>query len=135
MRFGDTSAIIPLLLREDSSSSMLGILETDPMIITSAFSVVEIASAVWRRRHAGELSLAAHQETDSLFAGISRTWIELPVDESVVEQAIGLISRSRLRAGDALLLATAMSTGEMPFVTLDRDQAAAARREGLTVLP
>ena len=136
MRFWDTSAIVPLLLEEESSSLMLATMAEDPYIVTSAFTVVEIASAIWRRRHAGELSLPAHLEAERLFADVSRTWIELPIDHDAIATAVDAISRSHLRAGDALQLGTAIArAGDLPFVTLDEDLAMAARNAGFTVLP
>ena len=139
MMFWDTSALVPLILDEPTSLQMRAIFAGDPAILTSAFTTIEIASAVWRRRHARQLSLAAHQETDELFAGLSMTWTELAVSQDAIDSAIGAMSRHPLRAGDGLQLGTALLAAPSPhqlcFVTLDKDLAAAARAEGFTVLP
>lgn len=139
MKFWDTSALVPLLLEESSSGRMRAIFANDSGILTSAFSAIEISSAVWRRRHAGDISVAAHQEADELFADLSRTWTELPVSQDAVDSAVGVMSRHPLRAGDALQLGTAlMAAGrarKFPFVTLDERLTAAARAEGFPVLP
>jgi predicted nucleic acid-binding protein len=124
---------------DEPKSSDAGDLAKDPEILTSAFTTIEVASAVWRRRHANQLSLSAHQETDELFAELSMTWTEIAVLQDAIDNAIGAMSRYPLRAGDALQLGTAFLTAPSPhqlrFVTLDEDLAAAARAEGFPVLP
>lgn len=116
---------------------MLVLLREDPAIVTSAFTIVEIASALWRRRHNGELSLTAHDAAEQLYAQISERWTELTVSGSVIAQASSILSRHRLGAGDALQLAAASlasGSSKLPFVSLDTDLSAAARAEGFTVL-
>jgi predicted nucleic acid-binding protein len=139
MRFWDTSALIPLIMEEDSSGRLLSLFKTDPHVLTSTFTSLEVSSAVWRRRHANEITVAAHQAADELFADLSATWTEVPVSDGEIESAISVMSRHPLRAGDALLLGTAVlaagPTMQLVFVTLDEKQRAAARAEGLTVLP
>jgi predicted nucleic acid-binding protein len=121
------------------SSRMRSIFSDDPDIVTSAFTPVEIACAVWRRRHAREISVAAHQDADILFANLSTSWFEYPVSQDEIDAAIGVMSRHALRAGDALQLGTAIVaaylTTKPHFVTLDEDLKAAARAEGFPVLP
>jgi predicted nucleic acid-binding protein len=139
MRFWDTSALVPLILDEPSSTRMRAIFAHDPDIVTSIFTAVEIASAVWRRRHANQMSLAAHQAADGLFAALSMTWTELEVSQDAIDNAIGAMSRYPLRAGDALQLGTALVAAgradKLPFVSLDEDLKAAAHAEGFPVLP
>lgn len=136
MRFWDTSALIPLMIREPRSEDMRSILKSDPHIVTSAFTVVEIASAHWRRRHAGELSMSDHETAERNFAELSETWIEVPVSRDVLDAAVSVLSRHPLRAGDALQLGAARITANpLTFVTLDENLAAAARAEGFPVLP
>jgi len=139
VRFWDTSALIPLILAEDRSAEILGILNQDPFVVTSAYTVVEVTSAIWRRRHAGEISIAAHQDADRLFADLSQAWTEVPVSQVVIDHAVSLISRHPLRAADGLQLATAYvaagATPMLPFVTIDKRLIAAASAEGFAVLP
>jgi predicted nucleic acid-binding protein len=101
---------------------------------------IEITSALWRRRHAGELDAEDHRRTDESFAHVSRRWIEIEAFAPIRDTARDLISRHVLRAADALQLASAIVAagrrpGTLPFVTLDRELATAARVEGFTVLP
>ncbi|HEY0371749.1 MAG TPA: type II toxin-antitoxin system VapC family toxin [Thermoanaerobaculia bacterium] len=139
MKFWDTSALVPLILAEPKSAEMRAIYGEDPTIVTSAFTAVEVGSAVWRRRHAHQISVDAHQDADVLFASLTTTWIEYPVVQDAIDAAIGVMSRHPLRAGDALQLGTALvaaGAARKPyFVTLDEDLGLAARSEGFPVLP
>lgn len=137
MRYWDSSALIPLLLEEPGSAPVMAALDDDPFVLTSAYASVEIASALWRRRHDGQLTLDAHQAADRLLADLAQTWVEVPVSQRVINTAISVLSRHRLRSGDALQLATAIvsAEGDVAFVTLDEDLKAAARAEGFPVLP
>jgi predicted nucleic acid-binding protein len=71
-------------------------------------------------------------------AEITRRWSAIGAPEAV-ERAIDLLSRHPLRAADSVQLASALIArerfGSLPFVTLDKDLAIAARAEGFTVLP
>ena len=53
MRFWDTSALIPLTVEEAQSDRMRLLLEEDRSIAIAAITPLEIASVLWRRRHAG----------------------------------------------------------------------------------
>ncbi len=139
MKFWDTSALIPLMIREPRSEEMRSILRSDAHIVTSAFTVIEVASAHWRRRHAGQLTMSAHEIAERNFAQLSETWIEVPVSQSVLDTAVSVLSRYVLRAGDALQLGAAkIAAGQerwFAFVCLDENLKAAARAEGFAVLP
>ena len=139
MRFWDTSALVPLMIREPRSEEMRALALADPHIVASSYTIVEIASANWRRRHAGELSMEDHEIAERNFAELSESWIEVPVTQTVLDAAVSVLSRHSLRAGDALQLGAAqIASGHQPsltFVTLDENLKAAARAEGFPVLP
>jgi len=138
LRFWDSSALVPLIIDEETSVAMRRLLMRDRHIIASWLTPVEITSALWRRRHHDELDATTHQQADASFAQISRRWTTMPAAE-VTDRAIDLLSRHALRAADSVQLASALFAatrfGQLPFVTLDFDLAAAARSEGFTVLP
>lgn len=139
MRYWDASALIPLMIREPRSEELRSLAQEDLHIITSAYTIVEVASAHWRRRHAVELTMDAHEKADRNYAQLSETWIEVPVTREVLEAAVFLLSRHKLRAGDAMQLAAAHIASReqrgLAFVTLDQNLASAARAEGFSVLP
>jgi len=139
MRFWDSSALIPLMIAEAESAHMRQLLMEDGSIATASITPLEIASVLWRRRHAGMLDVAAHHDADVTFAEVSARWTEVTHTPRVVQAAIDLVTRQPLRSLDALHLASAIVMTDMPsdlaFVTLDRNLAAAARAEGFAVLP
>jgi uncharacterized protein len=140
MRFWDSSALVPLLIREPWSGSVRRLLADDGDIVASTITPIEIQSALWRRRHHGEMAADQHIVAEETFARLSESWLEIDDTVEVRQVAMDLITRHVLRAADALQLGTAIiasngAPGSLPFVTLDLDLAAAARAEGFTVLP
>jgi predicted nucleic acid-binding protein len=140
MRFWDSSALIPLLIREKSSEELGHLLANDHQIVASIITPIEIQSALWRRRHHDELDVDQHTEAEQTFAKVSEAWSEVSDIFSTRQIALDLITRHVLRAADALQLAAALvacghDPTHLPFVSLDRDLIVAARAEGFTVLP
>jgi predicted nucleic acid-binding protein len=140
MRFWDSSALIPLLVHEQSSDAMRAILSSDRRITASVITPIEIESALWRRRHHDEMDAEQHMSAEEMFAELTASWSEIADIISAQRIALDLLSRHTLRAADAIQLATAIvasnaTVASLPFVTLDRDLRAAARAEGFTVLP
>jgi len=137
--FWDTSAIVPLLVREHKSDDVRRILQEDGNIIASWITPVEVSSSLWRRRHHNHLSLEEHQRAETRFAQLSTRWLEVAQSAVAIEVALDLLARHRLRALDAIQLGTLISIREalskLPFITLDEKLAAAARAEGFPVLP
>jgi predicted nucleic acid-binding protein len=138
MRFWDTSALIPLMLDEPESGRMRQLLAEDGSIGAASITPIEIASVLWRRRHAGKLDIAAHHEAEVVFAELSARWNEVGYTAAVVQTALDLLTRHPLRSLDAMQLAAAILLSDAPsrigFVTLDKKLAAAARSEGFSVL-
>ena len=139
MLFWDTSAIVPLLVKEQRSADVRVVLHDDPDIITAAITSLEVTSALWRRRHIGTLSLADHQRVERDFAELSARWNAIAQSPEILEAASRVLARHSLRTLDALQLASALvlapTTGVLPLVTLDKRLTAAARAEGFPVLP
>ncbi len=140
MRFWDASAIVPLLIAEESSRALRGLLTEDPEISVWALTPVEVLSALWRRRRLDELDAQAQRTSEAMLAALEPTWAVVLDASSVERRARRLLAVHTLRAGDALQLAAAMiacdeRTDLLPFVTLDDHLGEAARREGFRVLP
>jgi uncharacterized protein len=139
MRFWDTSAIVPLLITEPQSVTMRDTLADDPTIATAAIATIEITSALWRRRHRREISVGAHHDAEVIFASLTRRWREVVDSAEVMEVALRLVTRHPMKSLDALQLASAIVLAPapelLPFVTLDKKLAAAARAEGFPILP
>ena len=82
--------------------------------------------------------LRNREQADRNFAALSTAWVEVPITQDVIDAAVSVLSRHRLRAADALQLAAAkVAAGKtlLAFVTLDEDLAEAAQSEGFPILP
>jgi len=139
VRFWDSSAIIPLALVESGSVRVRSWYRTDSEIIVWTLTRVELLSAIARRRRedarsAPILTVARRN--------IMRAWdgrSEITSVELVGSHAERLVESYPLRAADALQLGVALmaaegNPGNLEFVTLDRNLADAAEREGFPVL-
>ena len=138
MRFWDSSAVIPLLVRQAASPRADQWLAQDSQTVLWALTPVEITSALWRlvreealsERDAQAAELRAQQLTDA-----SEVVADL---DSVKAVAQRILRVHPLRAADALQLAAGLIwAGSRPqgkiFHTLDERLAASARREGFEV--
>ena len=139
MRFWDASAVVPLAVKEPASDLVRTWLEEDPVMVTWAWTRVELASAVERRSRQGELSREQRRACLDRFSDLARTWDEVVDLHAVRSQAIALLARHPLRAADAAQLGAALLVAEhdpssLTFVCLDEQLALAADREGLRVL-
>lgn len=139
MRYWDSSAIIPLLLAESNSARLREILELDSSIVTWWGTLVECASAFARLERDGNMTSGAMTAALIRARGLASSWAEVGATPDVREQSIRLLRVHRLRAADAIQLAAAIvaadfQTSSLQFVTLDRNQAVAAEKEGFSVL-
>ena len=134
----DSSALVKRYVRESHSDRVLALLdETIPA--TSRFSAVEIASALARRCREGDLDESLrHRLLRDLDDDMDSFYLVELVPE-VVRTARGLLDRNRLRAADALQLASSLVLQQrmqspVLFVAFDRGLNVAASREGIEVL-
>ncbi|MGQ0764189.1 MAG: type II toxin-antitoxin system VapC family toxin [Gemmatimonadota bacterium] len=138
MRYWDSSAIIPLLIAEESSSTMDRLLGDDPAVVTWWGSAVECTSALARLERDGSLTARDVRTATNRLSQAMLGWIEVPAGNHVRQHAIRLLRLHSLRAGDALQLAAAVVAADMQpatleIVTLDERLVAAGEREGFTV--
>jgi predicted nucleic acid-binding protein len=138
MRFWDSSAIVPLIVEEASSSACRGLLRTDRVIAVWALSRVEVLSAIWREVRSGAMDRAAAMQAGKRLDALSAAWTEVDGIVVVRARAERLVAVHPLRAPDALQLAAALVLSrERPrwqFVTGDRDLASVAELEGFDVI-
>ena len=111
----------------------------DHEIVVWTLTLIEVISGVWRRDPAAytEASRAAAAQSVTKADG---EWAKVADVRTVVTVAKNMAKRHRLRAGDTIQLSAALLASEgypsrLPFVTLDRELASAARAEGFPVLP
>ncbi len=139
MRFWDTSALVPLLVREEATAAVRKAYTSDPAVIVAWTTLVECASAVARAEHEALLTQAEATEALARLDEIAQAWHEVEPLNTVREVAQRLLRVHRLRAADALQIAAATLAAErrpasLTFVTLDDRLEAAALKEGFAVL-
>jgi uncharacterized protein len=139
-QFWDTSAIIPLLLREDTTLELLSLLRDDERMTVWWGTQIECVSALTRRMREGGLTVAVELQARAIFDRLTSTWTEIQPSDRVRARAERLLAVHPLRAADALKLASALvwtedSPAQRSFVSLDNRLRQAARKEGFAVRP
>jgi uncharacterized protein len=137
--FWDSSAIVPLILAESASRTLLDLLEEDPDMLVWWGSPVECGSAVSRRERDGDLGADEAAESHERLDALSACWNEVNPSRSVRNCAIRILRLHPLRAADALQLAAGVVASEhnpssLKFLTLDDRMRIAARKEGFRVV-
>ena len=140
MRFWDTSAIIPLIVREPRSDALRRLLEQDAGMVVWWATQVECVSAISRRAREGTLVPEGEASARGLLNDLSESWTEAQPTARLRNLAEQVLNVHSLRAADALQLAAALIwCGEQPqgrpFVCLDDRLRNAAARFGFALLP
>lgn len=139
MRFWDSSALVPTLTVEPTTTRMRGLLAEDDAVTVWWATAVECSSAIARRERATELDRDRAVATFAALDDLSTRWTEIPPTEQLRDDARRLVRVHDLRAADAFQLAAARiaadgDPGMVPFVTLDDRLGLAASREGFPIL-
>lgn len=139
MRFWDSSAIVPLLCQEKESRAVLELYSGDGVLLVWLLTSTEAVSALCRRQREGALSRSEYLESRRRLADLQSDWHEYADVLQARDRAERLLQTHPLSAADALQLAAALAAVEerpsgFGFVTLDARLAAAAEKEGFTLL-
>lgn len=141
--FADASALVKRYLDEEGADLVRSASE----LVLAAFTRVEVASALWRRHRAGELTV---ESTWVLLDAFEIDWYGSVDSEpvfavvgaspAVLDRAAVLTGRHGLRAGDAVQLASALATRSADpecttFLCFDQRLRLAARHEDFSLLP
>jgi uncharacterized protein len=139
VRYWDTSAIVPLLVEQESSASVKRLLADDAEIVAWWGTAVECVSAMARLRREEILTLADEARVLELLEVLRDSWIEVLPSSELRDAATRLLRVHPLKAADALQLAAARTWAgpvtDAHLVTFDERLARAARLEGFRVLP
>ena len=139
MKFWDSSAIVPLLVREAASDLIRRIISEDQEMLVWWGAPVECTSAIARRERDEHLD----SETAALALDRLRilvpSWMEVQPSERVRSIAQRALRVHALRAADALQLAAAIvaagdDRASLELVCLDQRLTLAARREGFQLI-
>jgi len=140
VKFWDSSAIVPLCVKEPSSDTVRSLLADDRSLVIWWATRVECVSTFMRQVRAGALSAVGERQARQVLATLARSWIEIQPTEILRRTAERLLAVHPLRAADAFQLAAALEwrrrqTAETPFISFDARLREAAYKEGFTILP
>jgi len=140
VKFWDSSAIIPLCLKEPASETIRTLAKSDEDIIVWWGTKVECLSALSRRRREGSISADAERRARNALKALASAWSEVQPTEIVRRRSERLLMVHPLRAADSLQLAAALVWSEdrpqgLEFISLDKNLREAAFKEGFTVIP
>ncbi len=142
--FVDSSALVKRDVRETGTAWVRGITRrlSSTDIYISLITAVEVTSAIARHR-GGKLSAAKASLLLSRFrTHLAGRYFPSQITPALINDAMTLANKHRLRAYDAVQLAAALDVyrdwsanrlGAFVFVSADRDLNTAATAEGLTV--
>jgi len=135
MKFWDSSAIIPLLITEESTELRQKQYDADPAAVVWFGTLVEVESSLKRRQREGRLPEPLEFQVRAKLAAITARWTEVAPTREVRSRAIRLLRVHHLRAADAFQLAAALIfCREQPetfsFLTADQRLRSAAIAEG-----
>jgi predicted nucleic acid-binding protein len=134
----DTSALLKLLLRDEGGADVVrDVIDAADMNFTSRISHPEARAALAAARRAGRLAADEHTRSKR---DIDRAIASLRIVEllaGLARVAGDVAERFRLRAYDAVHLASALAVdeGDTVVITWDRALASAAAAAGLGVAP
>ena len=138
MRYFDASAVVKRYVIEEHSAEVSALLKS--AAATSRLTAIEAASAIVRRSREGSFPPA---DRDRALRALQRDIAEfmiVDVSADVSTLAIELLLRHRLRASDAIHLASCLTlrhelAADIAFVAFDERLRAAALEEDLLVEP
>lgn len=137
MHYLDTSVIITFLTEEDGTEAVRSWIDAQPegTLAISDWVIAEVPSALSIKVRTGALPIEQRNEVAAMWHGtFINTFVRIAVASNDFDTAGQMAGNHRLslRAGDALHIAIARSSG-CALVTLDKRMAAAALELGVPV--
>lgn len=140
MMFWDSSALVPLLVREKETRYCLKTLSDDQEMLVWCFSKVEVISALCRRLREKAFGEEGFQKAKGHLNDLMERAYEVQAIERVRARALRLLEVHPLRAGDACQLAAVLVAAQedphrLAMVCFDQNLKNAALKEGFIVNP
>ena len=102
MRFWDASAVVPLLVMEESTPALRALVAEDPVVVAWWGTPAECASALARLRREEVLTARDEERCLSLLAALRASWTEVLPSNEVRDRAIYSVMDETGRAPDLL---------------------------------
>ena len=139
MIFWDSSAIVPLLVREPNTSQAEDYLKSDTDILVWCLTELEATSAINRRLRSGEINFGHFRAAEARLKRLADSWDQILFTNKLMQLSARLLRTHPLRTADSLQLAAALVAGrtnpsQVRFYSYYEKLNEAAEREGLTVL-
>lgn len=140
MSFWDSSAVVPLCIREERTDNLKVLQESDRRLTVWWGTAVECSSAFARRRREDRRWESEERLALERLELLGEMWTEVGPTTPLRHLAIRLVRVHALSAADAFQLAAALEwcngkPGGIGFVSLDDRLAEAAGLEGFSLLP
>ncbi len=140
MKFWDSSAIIPLCVKEPLTDTMIELARDDANFAVWWGSVIECCSSLARLRRDRIITETQEDLLRDLLQKMQGHWTEVEPTDEVRSHARRLLLRHPLRAADSMQLAAALvwadgNPEQHGFVCLDQRLREAARNEGFLLFP
>lgn len=127
----DSSAIAKRYRLEPGHAALERLLAAADVVVLAAHCRLEVASGLMHELHDAALDAEQYARVMSTLAQDFADFEVQPVSPEIEALSIAAMERSRLRATDALHIATAQVARVDLFATADRRQALAAQAAGL----
>jgi uncharacterized protein len=139
LRFWDSSALVPLVVRQRASARMRALYRSDSGVLAWWSARVECESALSRLEREGLLRRRSAAAARGRLDRFAATWQEVQPSEPLRDNARRFLRVHDLRSADALQLAAASAAAEgrpgtLAVVCLDERLGAAAEREGFVLV-
>jgi uncharacterized protein len=118
----DTSAFVPLLAAEPTSSACAEFWRTADAVVSCRIVYAETAAALAGIERSGRLTAAAHRRARAVMDALYIEFEIVDVDDALVRRAGDLAHRLRLRGYDAVHCAAAARLDELDLVAASGDK-------------
>ena len=140
MKFWDSSALVPLLVKEKETRYCLKTLSDDQEMLVWCLSKVEVISALCRRLRDKAFGEEEFQKAKGHLNDLIERAYAVQAIEKVRARALRLLEVHPLRAADAcqlaaVLVATQEDPHRLAMVCFDQNLKSAALKEGFIVNP
>jgi predicted nucleic acid-binding protein len=135
----DTSALVKLYVEEEGAPVVRNAVAQAELVATAAIAYVEARAAFVRRHHEGGLSTAEYRRILRALDSDWARYLVVEIVDALIRNAARLAEAHRLRAYDAIHLASAAAVHHrlaepVTFASWDAGLEKVARREGLKPL-